>query len=196
MRLFYLLIFILSLLSCNLTSPTGGVFEQCVARANMAFKPPEGYIEVPPIENEEMNWDKGYKHPHKQFEVRYRVWPLDSLLMEFHEKENHKKPGDININPNKWHKSAFEVTLLNISGGILPEYTKFDSLAVAQEFNANWGATATVEVGEEFGQKYQYCLFVMIHKDDLGDGYIFYLADEKETISEEMFPIFHALTFQ
>lgn len=195
MRLF--LIYALPLfLGCNQISPKADVFEQCIVRANMTFKAPEGYIEVSPIENEQMNWDKGFKHPSMRFEVRYKVWPLDSLLFDFYESEKHKKPGDININPNKWHKTVFEVTLLNISGGILPEYTEFDSLAVAQEFNADWGATATVEVGEEFGQKYQYCLFVMIHKDDLGNGYIFYLADEKETISEEMFPIFHALTFQ
>ena len=53
-----------------------------------------------------------------------------------------------------------------------------------------------VEVGEEFGQDYVYCLLVFIHKKGIGDAYIFYLADEPQLIPELMKPLFHSLKFK
>ncbi len=149
-------------------------FESLLDSNQMVFEAPEGLIEITPIENRQMNYEKAFKHPTERFEVRYAIRSHDFGFF----------------------KQLFEVTVLNISGGQLPEYSVFDSGAVKAEFGADAGATVMVQVGEEFGQDYAYCLLVYIHKKGMGDGYIFYLGDDPELISELMEPHFHALRFK
>ena len=103
-------------------------FESLLDSNNMVFEIPEGFIEIDPIENRQMNYEKAYKHPTERFEVRYAI-------------RRHEKG---------FYKSLFEMTVLNISGGQLPEYTPFGSQAVKSEFGADAGATVLVLVGEEF----------------------------------------------
>ena len=152
---------------------TSLTFENLLDSNNMIFDIPKKYIEVKPIENGQMNYEKAYKHPTERFEVRYAI-----------------RKHDLGIT-----KQIFEMTVLNISGGQLPEYTPFSAEAVKNEFGADAGATVMVKVGEEFGQDYKYCLLVYIHKNGTGDGYIFYLADDNKLITDLMMPIFHALKF-
>lgn len=156
----------------NLKSDT--TFEYLLKQNNMMFDVPKGYKEVKPVPNGQMNYEKAYKHPSLKFEVRYAIRRTDF----------------------EYPKQIFEMTVLNISGGTLPSYTSFEATAVKEEFGADGGATVMVEVGKEFGQDYKYCLFVYIHKKGIGDGYIFYLADDKETIGDLINPIFHALKFR
>ena len=108
-----------------------------------------------PVKNRQMNWELAYRHPSKKFEVRYAIRPMDNHLKEYKKAEATKNPGDINIHPNKWFKSTFEATVLNISGGQLPEYGIFDKNAVKSEFNADWGATITVNVIKEYGHAFK-----------------------------------------
>lgn len=171
-------------------------FTDLLDRSKLLFQKPTGFEEIKTIENPQMNYEYAIKHPKKNFEVRYAIRPLDDLLRSYEEKEKNKKPGDINIHPNKLYSSLLQVTTLNISGGQLPEVTVFDKQAVKQEFNADWGATTFVEVGEEFGQKYKYCMIVAIHKDNLGDAYFFYLSDTKDGFDELMDPAFQSLKFK
>lgn len=149
-------------------------FQSLLDSNNMEFEPPQGFIEIDTIGNLQMNYEKAFKHPSKRFEVRYAI-------------RSHEYG---------FYKQIFEMTVLNISGGQLPEYTPFGTEAVKSEFGADAGATVMVQVGEEFGQDYKYCLLVYIHKKGVGDGYIFYLADDNEIISNLMMPIFHALKFK
>lgn len=158
----------------TLVADTNDFFQTLLDSTNMAFEPPEGFIEIEPIPNRQMNYEKAYKHPTERFEVRYAIRHHD---FEF-------------------YVSMFEMTALNISGGQLPEYTGFNPEAVKEEFGADAGATVMVQVGEEFGQDYQYCLFVYLFKKGVGDGYIFYLADDNTIIPDLMNPIFHALRFE
>lgn len=158
-------------LSKDTTSIT---FENLLNLNNMAFEAPKNYTELTPIENRQMNYEKAYKHPTERFEVRYAI-----------------RNNELNI-----PKQIFEMTVLNISGGQLPEYTPFGADAVKNEFGADAGATVMVEVGKEFGQDYKYCLLVYFHKNNIGDGYVFYLADDNQVINDLMMPIFHALRFK
>src|SRR4029078_4003442 len=128
-----------------------------------------------PIENRQMNYEYALISKSKDFEVRYAIRPMDNFIKEYNEREKNKKPGEINIHPNKFYAQTFQATVLNISGGQLPESTTFDKDAVKSEFNADWGATTTVELGKEFGQDYKYCMVVAIHKDNVGEAYYFYL---------------------
>lgn len=160
--------------STNTDTTTSWSFESLLDSNNMTFEPPKGFIETEPIENGQMNYEKAYKHPTKRFEVRYAI-------------RNH----DFGF-----YEQMFQMTVLNISGGQLPEYSQFGTEAVKSEFGADAGATVMVQVGKEFGQDYKYCLVVYIFKKGVGDGYIFYMADDNEIISDLMMPIFHALKFK
>jgi hypothetical protein len=149
-------------------------FVDLLDSADMIFEAPKGYIEIDPIQNKQMNYEKAYKHPKEKFEVRYAI-----------RRHNFG-----------WYHQMFEMTALNISGGRLPEYTNFGTEAVKKEFNADAGCTVGLELIEEFGQDYKYCLLVYIYKKGIGDGYIFYMADDNKIITDLMMPIFHALKFE
>jgi hypothetical protein len=171
-------------------------FTDLLIRAGLTFQQVQGLEEIKTIQNRQMNYEYAIKYPNKKFEVRYAIRPLDNILNDYREKEKNKNKGDININPNKLYSSLFQATILNISGGKLPEITTFEKDAVKEEFNADWGATTFVELGREFGQDYKYCMIVAIHKDNLGDAYIFYLSDSKVGFNELVDPAFYSLRFK
>ena len=171
------------------------VFEEKLLQAKMRFEMPKGFQETAIIPNKQMNYEYAIKHNEKNFEVRFALRPLDGLLKSYDEKESNKKPGDINISPNKFYTGALLATAMNISGGKMPKISPFPKEAVKTEFNADWGAITMVEVGKEFGQEYKTCMIVAIHKDNAADAYYFYLANDRQTLEELMQPVFHCLKF-
>ena len=171
-------------------------FTDLLDRATMKFEKPSNFGEIKTVENRQMNYEYAIKHTNKKFEVRYAIRPLDNLLKDYAEKEKKKKKGDMNINPNNLYNSFLQATVLNISGGQLPEFTEFGKESVKKEFNADWGATTFVNVEKEFGQDYKYCMIVALHKDNFGDAYIFYLSDTQDGFDELMSPAFHSLKFK
>jgi hypothetical protein len=170
--------------------------QEMLDRAQLEFTVPEHLQPSEPVENRQMNWELAYRHPEKKFEVRYAIRPLDTQVAAYEEFQRTKKEGDIMIDPNNWYSSLFDVTILNISGGQLPEATEFGTEAVKREFNADWGATVLTETGGEFGQGYRYALVVGIHNDNAADVYLFYMGDDKEVIIEQMDLVFHAMKFK
>lgn len=171
-------------------------YRKLLERAEMEFIMPVGLEETKPIENRQMNYEYALKVPGKKLEVRYAVRPMDKFLKSYEDFEKNKKEGDIMIHPNKLYTSLMQATLMNISGGQLPEIDAFDPDAVKEEFNADWGATAFVPLEKEFGQDYQYCLMVALHKDNKGDAYYFYMSDTQEGFTELMSSAFHSMRFK
>lgn len=170
-------------------------FTDLLDRAAMTFNQPNEFSEIQPIENEQMNYEYAVINTGKDFEVRYAIRPLDERIKNFNEQEK-KKPDDAAIHPNKMYQSVFQVIIFNVSGGKLSKIGTFDPQAVKKEFNADWGAFTMVEAGKEFGQNYKYCFLVTIHKDDIGDAYIFYLSNTTEGITKNMQASFHSLRFK
>lgn len=170
-------------------------FTKLLDRGKMTFSKPNGFIEVPTIENDQMNYEYALKYPDKNFEVRYAIRPLDIAMKEYKKSIKNKKEGELILHPNKYYSPSLQATVLNISGGQLPTITQFDKHAVKNEFNADWGATTFVTVGEEFGQSYKYSVVVAIHKDDIADAYIFFLSDTKVDFDKNMQTAFHSLRF-
>jgi len=171
-------------------------FDSLLLRAGMVFIEPLNLTKIKSVENGQMNWENAYKSSVDKFEIRYAIRPLDSFLQEYEENMKNKKEGDIYLNPNNWLKSSFEATLLNISGGQLPNYDVFDFQSVKEEFNADWGATALVKTIDEFGQGYEISLVVFLHKDNKGDCFIFYMGDDVAVISSQMEALFHNIKFK
>lgn len=177
------------------TENTTSAFQEKLLKAKMTFEMPKGFQETAIIANNQMNYEYAIKHIEKNFEVRFALRPLDDLLKAYHEKESNKKPGEVNVNPNKFYQGSFVATAMNISGGKMPKGSPFPQEAVKAEFNADWGAMTIVEAGKEFGQEYKYCMLVAIHKDNIADAYYFYLANDQETLKELVQPVFHCLKF-
>ena len=171
-------------------------FSELLTRSDLIFTQPENFTSVEIVDQNNMQYEYALKHNSKNFEVRYAIRPLDELLKTYEKKEKNKKEGDINIHPNKLYKTLLQSTTMNISGGYLPEMVVFDSLAVRQEFNADWGATTYVEVGNAFGANYKYCITVAIHKNNVADAYLFFLSDNTENFDDVMLTAFHSLKFK
>lgn len=171
-------------------------FKEQLEKSGMVFEMPKGFIETGIIENRQMNYEYAIKHETKAFEARFALRPLADLMKTYQELEKNKKSGDININPNQFFASSLQAIVLNISGGKMPRLQPFPPQAVKAEFNAEWGATTSFEVGKEFGQGYKYCMVVAIHKNNLADAYCFYLSDTQETMNELLRPVFHSLKFK
>lgn len=171
-------------------------FNELLTRGDLIFIQPENFTSVEIVDQKNMQYEYALKHTTKNFEVRYAIRPLDELIKTYEKKEKNKKEGDINIHPNTLYKTLLQSTTMNISGGYLPEMVVFDSLAVRQEFNADWGATTYVEVGNAFGANYKYCITVAIHKNNVADAYLFFLSDNTENFDDIMLTAFHSLKFK
>lgn len=171
-------------------------FSELLTRSELIFTQPENFTAIEIIDQNTMQYEYALKHNTKNFEVRYAIRPLDELIKTYEKKEKNKKEGDINIHPNKLYETLLQSTTMNISGGYLPEIVVFDSLAVRQEFNADWGGTTYVEVGNAFGANYKYCITVAIHKNNVADAYLFFLSDNTENFDDVMLSAFHSLKFK
>jgi len=170
-------------------------FMHLLHRTKMFFIIPDGYKQIEPKQNEQVNWDLAYLHPRQKFEIRYTIRPMDILLKKFKENTMKHDSSNNSPDPNKLYLKNFKTTLDNISSIPTSEYTIFSANAAKNEFNADWGATAVVNVNDDFGRQYKYCFMVFIHKKDIGDAYIFCLADDMALLNNEMKPIIHNLKF-
>lgn len=157
---------------------------------------PEDMIETPCFENVQMNYEYAVKYKEQEFETRFAIRPLDSLIVRYEREGKH------GVHPNNFGDMSFRAVLMNIAiggpqSGMMPEIYYFDSSDVKKEFKADWGAFAMVMTGKEFGgTAYKYCAAVAIHKDNLGDAYIFFLSDKEEGMLEKMRSSYYALKFK
>jgi len=76
--------------------------------------------------------------------------------------------------PNLMYSTSFRATLLNISDGKDYAYSVFDSLSIQKEYNADWGATTTIDAGKEFGMGYKYAPCFYLFKKNVGEAYYFF----------------------
>jgi hypothetical protein len=194
----YLSLFVLVLImSAFINDTVPKEFAQLLVRSKLDFVMPDAFLPVKCILNTQMDYDYALKSPGKKFEIRYAIVPMDSALVKY---ERRKKRGEKVDHPNKDSEPSYRATLLNIGmGGTsnmqLPKITYLDSTTLKKEFHADWGASAVVDLGSDFGQDYRYCLTMILHKDFTGDAYIFFLYDDKEdnVLAKEYF---HTLKFK
>ncbi|PLX09867.1 MAG: hypothetical protein C0596_00875 [Marinilabiliales bacterium] len=149
-------------------------FETLLDSTGMTFTPPKGFIEIEPVSNYKMNYQKAYKHPTENIEIRYTI--VDHDL--------------------DWHFQFFLTTTYNISIPMagLPEYDKFEA-ADMQELNADIGYLTMVMPNEEFAEGYSLCILFYMYKHLKGDAYVFYLFDDKEALDKILPDVFYNLRY-
>lgn len=175
----------------NLPRPFAALLE----RSKMTYVKPKGFDPVKVVNNNLMGYEYAIKYQDRDFEERIALRPLDDLLKDYHAKAKSKKNDGLGTDPNTIYLPTFQAALMSISGGKMPAITIFRKDEAKIEFNADWGASAFLEVDKEFGHDYQYCFVVALHKDDAADAFCFYLCNTKY-FSEMMQPAYYALRFK
>ncbi|MDN5284223.1 MAG: hypothetical protein JWR38_497 [Mucilaginibacter sp.] len=172
----------------NITNTLPEKFQKKLSESKMVFTKPNGTSEVPIVENTDMHYDYALKLNDKNIEVRYSIWPIYKAMIDIYNNRQ-KSPGDTVLEPNKLHKQFALFAFSKISGGkISPNQVRlqpFTVPTVKKDFNADEGTMSMGPVGEAFSPKYTFGFYMMIHKDNAGDGYILYLFESQDAMFEE-----------
>jgi hypothetical protein len=168
-------------------------FNYLLNQCNLSLTIPTDAIECTVIDNKDVEYHYAVRHPDKPFEVRYtiapitlRAYPNDSIRKEMESQRAYR---------NASYLPAMKAIILNITGGVGTKITEFDPAEAQVEFNADWGATAFVELNSDFGKGYKYCMIISLHKKDVADVYYFYLSVTRDNFRENAHPFFHSLLF-
>lgn len=166
-------------------------FNKLLKEGRLNFTVPDDLTEQPHW-NLQKDWSLAFASRYKEFEIRYLVNPLKDMVKSY---EQSISEGETSlVNPNNIYMSTFELAVFNASGS-LPEWSVFEEDLVREEFNAGWGATASIVTGKEFAKDYSVCKIIGLHKDDQADVLIFFLAKNEEVLGRNMIKYFHQLKF-
>ncbi|MBI3133812.1 MAG: hypothetical protein HYZ14_03970 [Bacteroidetes bacterium] len=173
-------------------------FLKILEENQLTFEKPADFEEVPVKENPDLYYNYAMKHITANLEVRYSIFSLKQMLLDY--EESKKDTSRTMLNPNNLYKSLMVVNILNISQlnlskeGI-PKAAAFNSESVMQEFGCEYGATAFFEVNSTFSEGYKYCSMVYLHKENVADVCICYLMKKPKDFEKYFGLAFHALRF-
>lgn len=189
--------------SGNSALPTD--FQKKLDEAKMTFVKPEGLSEIPVVKTDKVNYDYALKLNNRNVEIRYAIRPISKEIFAMYDNRV-KKEGDTVLNPNKIHRMLTPMMYSRISGGkITPQKISvqyFKPESIKTNAGADVGSMSTGPLGSDWAQAYTFGFYVMLHKDNLADAYIFYLfEDEKQMVDtfKEMTTnnaLFYALKFK
>ena len=153
-------------------------FHGLLKKHSMQFALPPGFEVTPVVDNGDVVYDYAVRSKTKHLEIRYRIWPIDENPCDF---------------------EAMAITMgLNISDGNIMQTKHYPRQDVKAEFGADDGLAGMVRVDSDFGKGYKVCSISVIHKDNVADAYVFFLADDPKTLLSAFFDekAYHALRFR
>lgn len=162
-------------------------FQKKLNEANMSFVKPDGVTEIPVVKTNKINYDYALKLNDRNVEIRYAIRPLSKEVFEAYENRQ-KKDGDTVLNPNKIHRLLSPMMYSAISGGkveskaVLIQYFKPET--VKRSAGADVGTMSSGPLGSDWAQAYNFGFYVMLHKDNLADAYIYYLFENEKQMVE------------
>lgn len=179
-------------------SPALQAFLKLAETNGFAFARPDGYREVAPVRNRDMLYDYALVDSKKKVELRFALRPLSKKELDAYEEWKINRPkGTILTDPNQGYMTSFLAVALNVGQlGAIPPQQHFPPDAVKREFGADDGLLTTL-VGpkSQFSRGYKQILVFVIHKRDVGEGYVFVLFDDPADFSSLPPNAFHALRF-
>ena len=171
----------ISVISPKKSEALPDTFQNVLSLGQMTFNMPKGTTPIPLVKNMQMHYEYAIKFKDIPFEVRYAVAPIGYTVAEAYTGGKGVTPrtGDERLS-----KTSSMVIAINVGGG-KPDPNmgsrEFPPEAVKKEFGADWGSTTMIDLqNDSFGTEYKYCMMITLHKNDVADGYIFYLSDTKE----------------
>jgi len=169
-------------------------FEALVKECGMSLSIPEVFVPGPIVANKNMDYDYAVKYPDKDFVLRYAIRPI---LYKVYTNDSLKKVMESKVQVrNTSYEANMKAVLYDISGGYDYEFKAFEKTAAMDEFGADWGAITLVELRSDFGKGYRFCMVVALHKNNVGDAYLFFLANKQDAFPTGMRPLFHSLRFE
>jgi len=189
--LFFYLLLSLCLATRDITE-----FNQLALRTGMVFTQPARWEEVPVVKNSQMNYNYAIKPNGKDFEVRYRIQPLDEMVKKYQEWQKNKPPGSMMLDPNNLYAGMVMATAANIGGKMPADGKSFPPDAVKRDFGADKGGVTMVIPIKEFAQNYKYCFMLTLQKADRSVAYIFFMANSQEDLNTYLPVAFTALKYK
>ncbi len=171
-------------------------FATILAENGLTFEKPVEFAETEIRKNGDLYYDYAMKLPRDSFEVRYTVFSLQPLLDDF--KKSLNDPNIVTLDPNSYYRQMFMANILNVSqSGMenMPQISDFSPEAVKTEFGADYGGSSFFRANSEFGEGYEYCMMMVIHKKDIADVYVSFLGNDMGKFEEYMLKAFHAIRF-
>ena len=163
-------------------------FEETLSKSGMLFEMPQGYEEVPVIDNSSMKYSYAIKDKETGIEVRYRI-----DLVDTNDSSQVKQQGNEGM--------AALAVLYNISdkSAQVPELAKRLMVVKKEQANRDYNADAAfisfLKPGEEFGQEYKNCGMSLITKEGVAKAWIFMLFDDGDSFRQHGRHVVTALKF-
>ncbi|MBL4755313.1 MAG: hypothetical protein JKY52_17175 [Flavobacteriales bacterium] len=180
----YLLpIFFLGFVSIS-TAQTDSIteFDSLLSRAHLTYTLPEGHKDLDIEFLHKIPHNKAIGPTDSSYQIRYWIRPLDTWVADHNKKSKKEKKNS--MQPNALCKSMMMLAVLDASNNKSQGYqeSQYPELT-KQTYNADWEASTIVESGWP-QVAFKYCYIWCLHKDDIGDVYIYVLADKKEDFSK------------
>lgn len=171
-------------------------FQKLLKENELQFQMPEGYKEVKVRKNGDMGYHYAIYNPELEMEIRYSIFSIKEFVRQ---NPGFETPSPDHANPNEIWMTLFMVNLLNITQCGMdnkPPVGAFPDAAVRAEFGADAGATSGFPMKSEFGGDFTDMMAFVIHRDDVADAYVVFLAYDPWVLINHIDPAFHALRFK
>ena len=140
-------------------------FVHIAADANVIFTPPEGFKEISPINNEDLNYDYGMALPGK-LEIWFSVMPYKYTSKSF------SQPDSAYLNLSKMQVSAFSSDN--------DYFTRSLTAKVLVQYNADHGKSYLLNLNDSpFTRHYKYALILALQKDHIATVLAVCLTNDK-----------------
>lgn len=192
-RLIFLLFLIYFSWTLSCAQTKNDRFNELIKTVEIDFKVPENLIEKSHRKSYK-KWHQSFANRYNTFEIRYFINPIKKESIDFY-NQNREKSSNSVMDPNTAYLPLFEYLVYEISGQ-MPNWIIVDSTNVIEEFNCDWGASTTIVPNDEFGKGYYICSVVGLHKQNKADVLIYFLAKNKEVLSENLLKYLHTMTFK
>lgn len=169
-------------------------FKTLCDTTGLIFEMPDGYKVIEVKENRDLGYSFAIINSDASMEIRYTIWSLKPAIEEY--EESLKDDNSMMIPPNNIYKGRIQANVLNMTGGQMYDIGAFPTTAVKNEFNADAGGSCFFEFNCEFGEGYDYGLFMYLHKDDVADVIVTFMSNDKEAHSDLMMGGFYSLRFK
>lgn len=169
-------------------------FQELLDEVQLQFVMPDNYIAVPTIENRQLYYSYAIKDTSAQLEVRYSIWSLKPVIEDY--ERCLKDTGCTMVPPNRIYPGLIRANILNQTQGEDFDFQYFPDAAVKKEFNADKGGSAFFPLRAEFGKGYEWCMMIVIHRENIGQAVISILGQSSDQIRSKMMEVFYSMKFK
>ena len=153
-------------------------FQALLTETGIEFRPTPDFVLCSVRENSVFRYQYAMRSPSGNLEVRYRIDAFARLEIE-RKTENAGMEVLASVSLDQMYSANFMALVLNLSGGMFAEPTVLKSETTALLYGADWCALAFMRLANhDFSSDYDSAYVLAIHKDGVGDIYVFGLFND------------------